>query len=328
MLTPKPFRSYPDLVTLLTERNMLVADPARAERKLAQLGYYRLSGYWYPAREFDRDAGTGLAKSCPASGKPLRKNLFATGTTFEDAVSLYRFDKHLRLHMLDAIERLEVNLRTVIAHVVGYHHPMAYTDATFIQPKHANDFISRGKIRNKWIEWSTHQQVLLKRSTEDSIEWHRRSGRPIPFWVAVEAWDFGALSRYFEILKGTYQNQILARFGLSDARVFARWLQEINLLRNRCAHHTRIWNQVSPNPLSAVPSESYFTALNLDRNALTRLYGLVCIIWFLMQKIAPRSNWINSVADLIDTKPALPGCTFASFGLPAESGFPRTAFGI
>jgi abortive infection bacteriophage resistance protein len=307
---------------------MHVVDPVRAERKLAQLGYYRLSGYWYPAREFDVDPATNHAKICPISNKPLRQDVFAAGASFDDVVSLYRFDKHLRLLMLDAIERLEVNLKTVIAHVVGYHDPMAYTDVRYIQPKYAKNFTSHGKPRNKWHEWAAKQQQLLDRSTEDSIQWHRRSGRPIPFWVAVEAWDFGALSRYFEMLKGTYQNQILSRFGLADVRIFARWLQEINLLRNRCAHHTRIWNQVTPNPLSALTSEPYFAALNLDVNSLSRLYGLVSVVWFLLKKLAPNSDWIRKVADLVDSKPGLPGCTFGSLGLPTETGFPRAAFGI
>lgn len=328
MLAPKPFRTYPDLVALIQQRNMHVPDPARTERKLAQLGYYRLSGYWYPAREFDVDTATNQAKICPISNKPLRQDVFAAGTSFDDVVSLYRFDKHLRLLMLDAIERLEVNLKTVIAHVVGYHDPMAYTDVGYILPKYTRNFIWRGKTRNKWNEWVAKQQQLLDRSTEDSIQWHRGSGRPIPFWVAVEAWDFGALSRYFEMLKGTYQNQILSRFGVTDARIFARWLQEINLLRNRCAHHTRIWNQVMPNPLSALPTDPYFAGLNLDSNALSRLHGLISVIWFLLKKLAPNSDWIRRVADLVDDKPGLPGCTFSSLGLPTEAGFPRAAFGI
>ena len=53
---PKPFRAYPDLVALLAIRGMQVNDPSRAERKLAQLGYYRLSGYWYPARLWPDDS--------------------------------------------------------------------------------------------------------------------------------------------------------------------------------------------------------------------------------------------------------------------------------
>lgn len=324
---PKLFCSYPDLVKLLIQRNMQVADQARAERKLSQLGYYRLSGYWYPAKAFAVDA-QGRQLLCPISQKPLRQDWFQSGTHFNNAVALYLFDKRLRLLMLDAIERLEVNLRAVIAHEVGYHSPMAYTDQRFIQPKYAQNFQAKGRLRNKWAEWSTRQQELLNRSGEDAIERHRQSGRPIPFWVAVETWDFGALSKYFEMLKGSHQNRVLRRFGLSDAKNFARWLQEINLLRNRCAHHARIWNQVSANALSALPNEAYFQRLGLDQNALVRIYGTISIMWFLLQRIAPNSSWIRDVADLIDTKPALPGCVFGSLGLPAETGFPRQLFGL
>jgi abortive infection bacteriophage resistance protein len=130
------------------------------------------------------------------------------------------------------------------------------------------------------------------------------------------------------MLKGNHQNRILRRFGLSDARIFARWLQEINLLRNRCAHHTRVWNQVSANALSAPANEAYFQTLALDQNALTRIYGVISVMWFLLKQVAPNSSWIRDVADLIDSKPELPGCTFASLGLPRENGFPRQLFGI
>ncbi|VVP21175.1 hypothetical protein PS862_03865 [Pseudomonas fluorescens] len=40
------------MVALLASRGMQIHDPSGSERKLAQLGYYRLSGFWYPAREF------------------------------------------------------------------------------------------------------------------------------------------------------------------------------------------------------------------------------------------------------------------------------------
>lgn len=52
---PKPFRTYPDLVALLTERGMGIANTAHSERKIALVGYHRLSGYWFPARNVVRD---------------------------------------------------------------------------------------------------------------------------------------------------------------------------------------------------------------------------------------------------------------------------------
>jgi abortive infection bacteriophage resistance protein len=74
-------------------------------------------------------------------------------TTFDDAVALYHFDKSLRMLMLDAIECLEVNLKTVVAHEIGYHDPMAYEKSNFILDKWARPYIDRhGKPRNKWLE--------------------------------------------------------------------------------------------------------------------------------------------------------------------------------
>ncbi|MGF6408188.1 abortive infection bacteriophage resistance protein [Pseudomonas frederiksbergensis] len=114
---------------------------------------------------------------------------------------------------------------------------------------------------------------------------------------------------------------------MNNAKMLSRWMQQTSHLRNRCAHHTRIWNQASPNPL-AVHAAPYFQTLGLDQYALKRLYGLVAVIWFLLQRIAPASTWIREVADLIDTKPSMPGCTFKAMGFPDETGFPRKLFGI
>ena len=324
---PKPFKNYSELVELLITRGMLVPDPNRAERKISQIGYYRLSGYWQPARDFDRDEQQNVL-ICQVTRKPRRKSNFLPDTTFNDAVDLYLFDKKLRQLMLDAIERIEIQVRTVIAHEVGYHSPMAYTDSQFIRPKQTEDWNDRktNQKRNTWLEWQKRQKNLLDRSQEDSIEWHRRAHKAIPFWVAVEAWDFGTLSKYFEILKGNHQNRIAARLGISDTHVLSQWLREINTLRNRCAHHTRIWNQVAANPLSVLDNP-YFQNLALDQNARSRIFGLISVIWLLVQRLGPSSSWIKQVADLLDSKPSLPGCQFSSLGLP-EAGFPRKLFGI
>ena len=84
---------------------MTVSDRPRAERYLSRLGYYRLSGYWYPAREVHYVADTiGVVT-------PKFQETFRPGTTFERAVDLYIFDKRLRMLFMDALERVEVSLR-------------------------------------------------------------------------------------------------------------------------------------------------------------------------------------------------------------------------
>lgn len=325
---PKPFKSHKDLVELLASRGMQISDGERAERKLAQVGYYRLSGFWFPCKAFRRDA-LGKVILSPVTHKPERSDVFMPDTQFDSVFELYLFDKKLRQLMLDAIERIEIHVRSVIAHEVGYHHPLAYQDTAFINPSQTRSFTDTrtGRQRNIWSEWLARQDEQVRRSREDCIEWHRKCQKAMPFWVVVEAWDFGTISKYFEMLKRGYQNRVCNRIGIGNPAVLKEWLQDINTLRNRCAHHTRIWNQYSNNPLPVLPN-AYFQNLNLDANALTRLYGLVAVIWFLVKAIGPSSNWINEVANVIDLKPDLVGCPFSAMGIPTMDGFPRMLFGI
>lgn len=304
---------------------MGISDVKATEREIARLGYYRLSGFWYPARRFARD-GAGNKVSCPQTNKPVRLEDFQPGTRFDRAVELYKFDKALRLLMLDAIESIEVHLKTVVAHEPGRNDEMAYTSVSFIEPKWT--IVNRGFTRSKWDSWTIRQQKKQDECHEECFNSHRLKNRSVPFWVAVEAWDFGTLSLYDQMLKRKPQERILARLGLTDVKAFISWLKELNTLRNRSAHHARIWNQSSSNPIALPQGSPYFQALNLNANALKRLYGLIAVIWLLLQRIEPGSQWLRQIADLIDSKPTIPGCTFVAIGLPNEAGFPCHLFAI
>ena len=145
--TPKPFKTYSQLVELLRSRGMEIADGERAERKLSQIGYYRLSGFWYSCRELLID-GSAKPVLDERTRKPRRLDRFMPGTSFEGILELYAFDKKLRLSVLDAIDRIEVHLRTVIAHELGRLDPVAHEQASFINPRDLRDYANRktGKI--------------------------------------------------------------------------------------------------------------------------------------------------------------------------------------
>ncbi|CAN2039368.1 hypothetical protein GMMP15_110026 [Candidatus Magnetomoraceae bacterium gMMP-15] len=154
---------------------MVLEDPARVERKLSQVGDYRLSGFYYPCRKISFDQSKNAVIS-PITNKPERLDSFLPGTSFNSVFNLYLFDKKLRLLMLDAIERIEVHIRSVIAHELAYHDPLAYKNLSFINPRQTKNFVDRyGKIRNIWKKWSNKQQGKLQQSKEDYIVW------PIPF---------------------------------------------------------------------------------------------------------------------------------------------------
>ena len=183
---PKAFREYSELLALLAERGMLIPDEPRALRKLESIGYYRLSGYWYPARIImEKSSNPGLS---------ARSNDFLSGTVFDDVVDLYVFDKKLRLLISDAIERIEVYIRSILAHEMGRVDATSYkVSKQYLQ---AYAFQSRvGKPRA--IKWKEKHQRYLDDSKDDCILWHRQQQRTLPFWVCVEVWDFGLLSHFY-----------------------------------------------------------------------------------------------------------------------------------
>ncbi|MDF3416716.1 Abi family protein [Sulfitobacter sp. M57] len=102
---------------------MSITDEARAKACLSRIGYYRLSAYWYPNRKSEKyiDATSGREKTRVLDD-------FRDGTHFSDALDFYVFDKKLRLLVLDALERVEVGIRTDIAVLLGTHDPWVHRD--------------------------------------------------------------------------------------------------------------------------------------------------------------------------------------------------------
>lgn len=316
----KPHKSYTELANLLESRGMVVGDKSRVERKLAQVGYYRLSGYWYTCREIKKDANNDYLIN-PKTNTPEREDTFQANTHFNDVFELYLFDKRLRLLILDAIERVEIYIRSVIAHEMGGLDPLAHKKDKFINPDKM-----KGPT-NYWADWLSSQASKINRSRETCIKWYKQNYIDIPFWVAIEAWDFGTLSQYYSLLKTSHQNHIAKKLNINNAKTLVVWLRELNTLRNSCAHHTRVWNQSAPHPIGVL-NNFYFNSLNLDTDAKKRLYGMICILWFLVKEIGPNSEWIKNIADLIDSKPKIPACPYTAMGFGDNQGFPRHKFNI
>ncbi|WIM72120.1 Abi family protein [Corynebacterium suedekumii] len=104
----KPYLTVPEQLDLLRVRGCDIGDQASAEELLTRVGYYRLSGYWYPFRQ-----------SSQVNGETVVLDNFISGTTLSAISELYEFDRRLRLLVLDAIERVEVAMRFQVGHTLG-----------------------------------------------------------------------------------------------------------------------------------------------------------------------------------------------------------------
>lgn len=280
MKSLKPWRSFEDQLQQLQKRGMQVENHAAALDYLERLGYYRLSGYWYPLRQVDKVASR-------AEGQAVRLDTFVAGSRFEDVVRLYVFDKKLRLLALDALERIEMAVRVDVAHLLGQRDPRAHEDPACLHGNFAKKRLTKGRNKGKTQHqvWLEKYYVLQKRaSKEPFVVHHQQQYGALPIWAAIEVWDFGSLSRLFAGMQHADQQGIARTYGAVDGRAFAQWLRSLNFIRNVSAHHSRLWN-INVLELSPVPP-GWPTALNRAKPFL--YFGLM---QQLLSVICPNSSW-------------------------------------
>ena len=319
-MSDKPFKTYDEQLQLLISRGMAVENQARALKKLRDIGYYRLSGFWYPCRKFLLDEHGNFLPSSANPKVMRREEEFLKGTSFDNVLALYLFDKKLRLLMLDALERIEIFMRVLLAHEMGKYHPCAYKDVSFINPKWTKSMPGQPSIWNRWCAKLTEQ---VRKSKEDCILWYHHEHADIPMWVSAQVWDFGMLSKYYSLLKGRYQNAVCHEICPAlTPNILTNWLQALNILRNRCAHHGRIWNQSGMSVL--FPKDiPYFQSAPLSPDGHARLAALIAVLWFFIHHLGPHSTWLDRVQGVLTSMPCLPNCSFESMGFysPPEDTF-------
>lgn len=98
----KPVIDVSQQLALLEQRGLIIKNPEKAAHYLEVISYFRLSAYMRPFQQPNDD-----------------QHRFYPQTEFKQIVALYAFDRELRLLLLDAIERIEVAIRSMLNIVMG-----------------------------------------------------------------------------------------------------------------------------------------------------------------------------------------------------------------
>jgi abortive infection bacteriophage resistance protein len=304
----KSYLIIPEQLELLGSRGMVVINPTKAAHALRRIGYYRLSGYWYPFRQSQLDSETGTVCTLDE---------FRPGTSFDQALDLYVFDRQLRLLFLDAIERIEVALRVEIALLLGRQGAYAHRQPQSFRPSFNAVEASGSSPHERWV---FRQDELFGRSREEFASHfrHKYDGHP-PLWIAIEIWDFGTLTGLLHGMKDTDQNELASTFLLQRRNVLVSLCQSLNFVRNICAHHGRLWNRpIVQQPAVPKPGEIHILDhLVEDRFAQQRLYAVAALTRYLLRTINPETTWPERLKDLFARFPGAAGVA------PVQAGFPE-----
>jgi abortive infection bacteriophage resistance protein len=291
----RPWKSFDEQLELLKLRGMLIADDSLAKHHLMNIGYYRLSAYWFPFRQFEMVQGVTALDI-----KYVRTDQFYSGTTFEDALNLNQFDKNLRSLIFSGLESIEVAIRVDIAHLLGSRDTFAHHTIGEFHPTFANK-VNRRSGQSKFEDWHAKYGSLVNRSKEDFVKHYREHhGSQLPIWVAIETWDFGAMSQLYSMMKIPDKIEIALRYGV-DWRVFESWLRSLNYLRNLVAHHSRVWNRniIDQPKMPKLGEVSWCTEFSQSGGNVDRMFVLLAIVGHFLKVVSRDSEWLLKAHDQI-----------------------------
>lgn len=232
-----PPKSVGDLAAKLIENGLGGVDRPTLERRIEQVGYFRLKGYWYPFLT-------------PVPDRPAKRVLpFREGTRFQDIWNRYVFDQELRVLVFDGIITIEIYLKSFLAHELSLSGgEFGYTTQAGLPELSYDEHLACLDSLRRTFKKSNIPYIRHFRNTYDN---------PLPpYWMIVGCLSYGALKQTFyrgapESIKRKLATSLHVFNSNSnpdvcgDVKILSNWLETIRQARNMTAHHDRFWNESS-----------------------------------------------------------------------------------
>lgn len=284
----KPPLSFEAQADLLLKRG-LIADRQDLIQRLQTVNYYRISGYLFP---FRRDDDT-----------------YNPGTTLDQVWAIYTFDRQMRIMTMDAIERVEVAVRTQLAyHFARTCGPFDYNYIKYLP----------GINQLEHEKWLNDLRAEVNRSNEVFIRHFKKKygdiHKELPIWMLTEVMSFGKTLTFFRGVNHEIQQAVAVRYRIPH-NVLESWLRSLNAIRNICAHHGRLWNRTlgyKPQLPNRRKHSQWYSPFDIPQD---KLFSLLTILNFLLKVDAPTSQWKLRLFKLFADHPHI---SIRPYGFPGE----------
>lgn len=276
-------------INLLKDRGLSVSDEPKAISSLTNIGYFRLSAYFYPLLEF-----------------PKEQHRYKPDATFIKVMDMYRFDRKLRLLLFNEIEKIEVAIRSCMTNYASQDFGNLFwlTDKKYFNNE--NKFQTTLAVIDKEIQNSKEDFIIHFNKTY--LEAYP------PAWMIAEIIPLGSLTHIYMNLKDNgLKKKIAQHFGLQTP-AFVSWLIVLGGLRNLCCHHARMWNRELPiSPTE--PKRMKFGWIDPSRTDKRRMYYRICMIRYFLYTVSPNNNFKDKLKTLLA---AYPNIDTAAMGFPFD----------
>ncbi|MCC7298927.1 MAG: Abi family protein [Bacteroidia bacterium] len=281
---PKEHKNIEEQIQQLLERGLIIEDKNEVRKFLFNVSYARVKPYMF-RYQIMHDSNHG----------------FNTSTKWEDIVYVYEFDAELKHLLFKAIEKFEVAFRTTFSYYYSEFEKLQFPEKRPIAWWFEYD--TYFKKPHLHFEHCEHLKSQVKRSkqTDPQIRNYFKKYDPPknpPSWFSFENLTFGLISKLYENANTLYypKKEISKHFGILDPDVLASWVHCISLVRNICAHHSRLWDS----HFHAIPTIPKKNIGNFPRFTKShRLYPNICVLLYLLKSTGHfylfRSELINLI---------------------------------
>ncbi|MCM1268705.1 MAG: Abi family protein [Bacteroidales bacterium] len=214
----KPFLTYEQQISKLTDKGLTISNPSKAISLLKKHSYFALiSGYKSPFKS--------------KTGK------YKMHTTFDDIYTLYTFDDTLRTIVFQNILRIEKHIKSLISY--SFCETYGESQSQYLKAANYNQQINPSDIRDL-IE-------RLENITRDPRDYsyirHQKNHHGnIPLWVMMKALTLGTVSKFYSFLPQNIQAKVSIEFDYVTESELVRMLALLARVRNVCAHNERLYN--------------------------------------------------------------------------------------
>ena len=295
-------------IELLQKRGLVIHDLGKIKHFLTYIGYYRLMGY---GRFFYVD------------GKE-NEPTFRSGTTFNDVLELYVFDREFRLLVLDAVERIEVAVRTVISNhmATSYENPQWFMD-----PECMLDTLKKGKSAKPGKKYKVQTLDDLIDKLKHDTQFYEKGGTSLIFrnyykytdrpdlpasWMLTEGLSLGRWTFIFGFIRSFKDKKKIAQYFNLNAELLRSWLKALTYLRNLAAHHSMVCYRHFHIP-PEIPKKINPVIKEHFEKSHPFVYQHCLMMEYFLKVISPDSSWAHQLMHLFET---FPGVDAKKMGFP------------
>ncbi len=226
---------------------------------------------------------------------------FYPNTKFETVVKRYNFDRHLRLILFNAIERIEIALRTKMV----YHLSLTYGAYWY---KDTNLFSDTNKLsdnlKSLFREFRFSKEIFIKEHIRNYPNDDPES------WKILEIASLGTLSKFYKNLKHQLPEKSIVskEMGLNLHSELSSWLEAISFVRNIVAHHSRLWsrNMVKRPVVNLInPMGNWFNSPLLPVQK-KKPFLIISTMLYLCNMVFPGHRIKQKILELFNQNPDIP----------------------